>query len=72
MKIIYPNGQGGVAVCSPVLDCGLTIEQIAKKDIPNGLPYKIVEDNQIPSDDFFFDAFEADFSSPDGVGEGSH
>ncbi len=35
-RIIYPNDQGGVAVIVPAPDCGLTIEQIALKDVPAG------------------------------------
>ena len=32
--IIYPNNDGTVAVMAPALECGLTIEQIAAKDVP--------------------------------------
>ena len=32
-RIIYQNDEGGVAVIIPA-DCGLTIEQIADKDVP--------------------------------------
>jgi hypothetical protein len=31
-RIIYPTDEGGVAVIVPA-DCGLTIEQVAAKDI---------------------------------------
>jgi hypothetical protein len=31
-RIIFPNDEGGVAVIVPA-DCGLTIEQVAAKDI---------------------------------------
>lgn len=33
-RIIYPTPDGGVAVIVPAPDCGLTIEQIAAKDVP--------------------------------------
>ena len=33
-RIIYQNGTGGVAIITPC-DCGLTIEQIAAKDVPD-------------------------------------
>ena len=39
-------------------DCGLTIEQIAAKDVPAGKPYKIVSVDDIPSDRTFRDAWE--------------
>ena len=52
-RIIYPNDEGGVAVIIPAPECGLTIEQIAIKDVPAGKPYKIVDVSEIPSDRTF-------------------
>ena len=49
-RIIYPTDEGGVAVLIPSTDCGLTIEQIAAKDVPAGKPYKIVDVSEIPAD----------------------
>jgi hypothetical protein len=51
-RIIYPTDDGGVAVIVPA-DCGLTIEQIAAKDVPAGTPYEIVDVADIPSDRTF-------------------
>jgi hypothetical protein len=51
-RIIYPTDDGGVAVIAPA-DCGLTIEQIAAKDVPAGTPYEIVDVADIPSDRTF-------------------
>ena len=48
-RIIYQNDTGGVAVLTPA-DCGLTIEQIAAKDVPTGKVYKIVDAADIPTD----------------------
>jgi len=56
-RIIYPTDEGGVAVIIPA-DCGLTIEQIAAKDVPAGKPYKIVDVSEVPSDRTFRDAWE--------------
>lgn len=56
-RIIYPTDDGGVAVIIPA-DCGLTIEDIADKDVPNGKPYKIVDVADIPSDRTFRNAWE--------------
>ena len=47
-RIIYQNDEGGVAVVIPA-DCGLTIEEIAAKDVPTGNPYKIVDVADIPT-----------------------
>ena len=51
-RIIFPTDDGGVAVIVPA-DCGLTIEQIAAKDVPAGKPYEIVDVADIPSDRTF-------------------
>jgi hypothetical protein len=56
-RIIYPTNAGGVAVIIPA-DCGLTIEEIAAKDVPEGKPYKIVDVEDIPSDRTFRNAWE--------------
>jgi len=56
-RIIYPTDDGGVAIIVPA-DCGLTIEQIAAKDVPAGKPFKIVDVADIPSDRTFRGAWE--------------
>ena len=48
-RIIYQNDDGGVAIIIPC-ECGLTIEEIAAKDVPTGNPYKIVDVSEIPTD----------------------
>jgi hypothetical protein len=69
-RIIYPSDDGGVAIIIPA-DCGLTIEEIATKDVPEGKPYKIVDVSDIPTDRHWRNAWEADFTNPDGVGIGA-
>jgi hypothetical protein len=72
-RIIFPNDEGGVSVIVPSDNCGLTIEQIAAKDVPAGKPYKIVDVSDIPSDRTFRNAWtvnEADLT--DGVGAESN
>jgi hypothetical protein len=72
-RIIYPTDDGGVAVIIPADECGLTIEEIAAKDVPAGKPYEIVDVSEIPSDRTFRDAWtvnEADLT--DGVGAESN
>jgi hypothetical protein len=51
-RIIYPTDDGGVAIIIPA-ECGLTIEEIAAKDVPAGKPYEIVDVTDIPSDRTF-------------------
>ena len=57
-RIIYPTTEGGVAIIIPASECGLTIEQIAAKDVPAGTPYQIVDVADIPTDRTFRNAWE--------------
>lgn len=52
-RIIFPNDEGGVSVIVPAAECGLSIEEIAAKDVPAGKPFKIVDVSDIPSDRTF-------------------
>ena len=67
-RIIYQNDTGGVAVLTPA-DCGLTIEQIAAKDVPTGKPYKIVDVSDVPTDREWRNEWTVDEADlTDGVG----
>lgn len=58
MRIIYPNDEGGVSIIVPSPNWKGTMEELAAKDVPDGKPYQIVEDSDIPSDRTFRDAWE--------------
>lgn len=49
-RIIYKTSDGSIAVVIPAPDCGLTVEQIALKDVPHGVPFKIVDETDLPVD----------------------
>ena len=67
-RVIYPNDDG-VAVIIPT---GLmAIEEVARKDVPAGTPYLIVNEADIPADRSQRDLWTADFSNPDGYGIGA-
>ena len=72
--VIYPNEDGGISVLHPAPNTGLSVEEIAVKDVPSGKPFKFITTDQLPVDDdgiydrTFRSAWEADFSSPDGYG----
>jgi hypothetical protein len=57
-RIIYPTDDGGVVVIIPTVECGLTIEEIAAKDVSTGKPFKIVDVADIPTDRTFRNAWE--------------
>ena len=52
MKIIYQNPEGGVSVIIPTESV-----ELALKDVPEGVAYEIVEDDAIPSDRTFRNAW---------------
>jgi hypothetical protein len=69
-KIIYKQENGTLSIITPIENDLMTIEQIAKKDVPTGKPYKIVDVSEIPSDREFRNAWTIDDAElTDGVGE---
>ena len=75
-RIIFPTDDGGVAVIIPAPECGLTIEEIAAKDVPpivvygpeqtvvslSPRPLKIVDVSENQSYRDFRSAWTADFT----------
>jgi hypothetical protein len=68
--IIFPNDEGWLSVINPAPECALSIEEIARKDVPAGKPYHIINASQLPQETMFFNAWDADFSNPGGQGIG--
>jgi hypothetical protein len=68
-RILYPTDQG-ITIIIPAPECGLSVVEIARKDVPKDTPYLIVDVSEIPSDRTYRDAWECDFSNPDGYGIG--
>jgi len=64
--IIYPNETTGITLIAP---CGgYSAEEIALKRVPSGVKYKIVNESDLPDNDFR-NAWEFDFTTDfDGVG----
>jgi len=57
-RVIYPTPDGGVAILVPIPDCGLTLDEIIAKDVPPGVPYKIIDAADVPADRTFRNAWE--------------
>lgn len=57
-RIVFSNESSGVSVLVPVLGCGLTVEEIAAKDVPSGVGYVIIEAVDLPVDRVFRGAWE--------------
>jgi hypothetical protein len=69
-RIIYATPEGGVAIIIPTGE--LPAEVVARKDVPQGVPYKIVDLADIESeisDRTFRAAWEAEDFTPDGFGD---
>ena len=67
-RIIYQTNEGGVAI---IITAGeLPLEEVARKDVPAGVPFKIIDTVDVPDDRTFRSAWEADMTSPHGVGIG--
>lgn len=66
-RIFFPF-EGRVAMLVPTGDISLI--ETARKDVPAGVPYKIVDVSLVPEDRTFRPAWECDFSNPDGYGIG--
>ena len=70
-RIIYNQDNGVVAVIIPTPEAleQHSIQAIAKKDVPFGRPYKIVDAADIPSDRSDRDAWTVDEAElTDGIG----
>jgi hypothetical protein len=62
-RIIFQNESGGVSVIIPTGE--ISIEEVAAKDVPEGVAYEIIEDDAIPSDRFFRNAWVANGAAVD-------
>lgn len=55
-RILFPTPDGGVAIIIPTGE--ISIEEVAAKDVPEGVSYSIVDASVIPSDRTFRNAWE--------------
>ncbi len=70
--IIYKKDNGRVSIITPTQTAlnTLSIDDIARKDVPTGKSYKIINASEISSDRTFRNAWTIDDSElTDGVGE---
>ncbi len=75
-KIIYKNQssniQSDISIITPTPEAlqTMTVDEIAKKDVPTGFAYKIVDDDFIPTDRTFRNAWTINNNElTDGVGD---
>lgn len=61
--------EGGLCIVIPSGE--LPLEDVCLKDVPAGVPYKIIDVSDLPPSREYRNAWEADMSNPDGYGIGS-
>ena len=59
MKIVYKTATG-VAIIHPTGE--LSIEEVSAKDVPAGVPFRIINDDEVPSDRTFRNALKYDLT----------
>jgi len=67
-RVLYPNKENGIAVLIPSPYFKGTIQELAIKDVPKGVPFLIVKKEEIPQDRTNRNLWTADFSQPNGHG----
>ncbi len=68
--IIYTNSENELCIVRPVEQFSeiVTIDDIAHASVPAGIPFKIIDDSNLPTDRAFRNAWEVDTTTnPDGV-----
>lgn len=60
--IVFKNNEGGISVIHPAPKVLATrsVEEVARKDVPAGKPYAIVNESDLPADRTFRGAWEID------------
>ena len=70
LAIFQQTKSDTLSVLDPAPNCGLTLEEICRKDVPTGIKYKIIDSSELPDNMDFRNAWRFDFSNNfDGVGE---
>ncbi len=66
MKVIAYSLNNEVVILYPTPF--LPIEEAGRKDVPSGVPYKILDISELPKNDLFRNAWELSIDQPDGYG----
>jgi hypothetical protein len=68
--VFYPNNDGGVTMIRPDLR-EISAYQCGRKSAPKDAPFVIVNEGDVPFNNLqYYNAWEVDFSNPDGYGIG--
>ena len=58
-RLIYTDENGTLCIVTPV-DSSLTLEEVAKRSVPEGVSYEVVNVSDVPVDRTFRDAWKTD------------
>ena len=68
-RIIYARADGGVSIVTATDEWQGTLDELARKVVPHGTPYKLVHHSEIPTDRTWRNAWVLDQFVPNGIGE---
>jgi len=68
-RIIYARADGGVSIVTATDEWQGTLDELAKRVVPCGTPYKLVHHSDLPTDRKWRNAWVLDSFVPDGLGE---
>ena len=69
-RIIYARADGGVSIVIATNEWHGTLDELARKIVPCGTPYKLISQSDLPADRTWRDAWvPEDGFVPDGLGE---
>lgn len=69
-RIIYARADGGVSIVTATDEWQGTLDELARKIVPCGTPYKLISQSDLPADRTWRDAWVLeDGFVPDGLGE---
>jgi hypothetical protein len=67
--VIYAKEDNSLVFVNPNL-AEISAHECGRREVPKDVPFLIVDTDDYPEDFEFMDAWEADFSEPDGYGIG--
>lgn len=68
-RIIYARADSGVSIVTATDEWQGTLDELAKRVVPHGTPYKLIHHSDIPKDRTWRNAWVLDSFEPDGLGE---
>lgn len=72
-RIIYPNNNNSINIIIPIDDNNINnVTNIAYNQVPKNTVFKIISVKDMPQDRTFRNAWQYDFNSYDGIGNGDY